>query len=93
MKILFILVKNINMTIQELKEWLNGLSDEQLVGSVYIRDLKEMEDNKIGQRDLPVALGFVDINNNKLCLCDPSTAEIIQKIRANNNPETNETPQ
>lgn len=81
------------MTIQELKGWLNGLTEEQLVGDVCIRDLKEMEDNKIGQRDLPIALGFVDTNNNKLCLCDPSTAEIIQKIRANNNPETSETPQ
>lgn len=79
------------MTIRELKSWLEGITDDQLDNMIFIRDIKELEEGKIGQRDLPVALGFVDIKNNKLCFCDPMTAEVINKIRENNqepeNPE------
>jgi len=78
------------MTIRELKTWLEGITEDQLDSMIFIRDIKEVEDGKIGQRDLPVALGFVDTKNNKLCFCDPMTAELINKIRANNSPSNTE---
>jgi hypothetical protein len=71
------------MTIKEFKDWLLGIPEELLDYTLVIRDVKEMEEGKIGQKDIPVISAFVDKNNARLALIDPDSNNVIQKIREN----------
>lgn len=81
--LIVILVKNISMTIKELKEWLNKLPEELYEYDLVIREIKEVEEGKIGQRDVPVISAFVDKNASRLALIDPESNEVVRKIREN----------
>ena len=70
------------MKISELKEWINKLPEEVMDAVIVIRDLKELEDNKFGHKDDPIASIFVDTQNNRLALMNIESAKTVDKIRA-----------
>jgi len=70
------------MKISELKEWVNKLPEEVMDAVVVIRDLKEVEENKFGHKDDPVASIFVDTQNNRLAFMNIESAKTVDKIRA-----------
>jgi hypothetical protein len=72
------------MKIIELKEWLNNLSEDYNDMQVVIRELKEGENNKIFNRDVPITYGMVETNIKQLNLFDIDSTKIIEKIKKAN---------
>jgi hypothetical protein len=70
------------MKISELKEWINKLPEEVMDAVIVIRDLKEVEENKFGHKDEPIASIFVDTQNNRLAFMNIESAKTVDKIRA-----------